>query len=696
MLAVLVAFLAAYSDDISATPLIRLIGRVHPVVLHLPIGFTAFLILYSIYGRRLDHRQVESSMIQWTIFSALVAAAVGIILASESETLSVDLERHRNFALLYCGVLIGLYFVYKYTIRSGYRIWYNLGLVLTTIFLIIASHEGAKITHGSDFLMAPLIKEEKRNIEEIYADAVVPIMESKCFNCHKPSRKKGELDLTSYDKIMEGGESGDIIQANEPEQSEFVRRLRLPHADDDHMPPQNKPQLSDHEIDLLHHWIIAGAPDNLPLSSLEVGNPMLTIISSLQEIPEDKYDFKPAKESVIKELNTPYRSVTPMYPGSPALEASLFVASTFSSDLLKELTKIKQQLVSLNISNLPVSDTDFEVIKEFQQLEELIANGTQITGSSLTNLLHNENLTSLAIASTETTITDLRPLFDHPTLKTVYAWNTNIAENDFKSLGSDLGSIHIELGYSADSEPPIALISPTLENEKVILDREENVRLACIFPGAEIRYTTDGTEPDSSSQLYQGPISISAAGHIKAKSFLNNWDPSLTAEFHVFKIGVLPEDISFIESPNTKYKGLGAETIINGSRGDITDFTSTEWLGFRESPFDIVVDFGSSPPPLTQLIICYGVNTGSYIMPPIEVKLWGGNTQNDLQLLTNLTVKQPDNHTTPGEKSVELQLDETTFQYYRLQAYPVKRLPSWHAGKGDRGWVFIDEVLFYE
>lgn len=41
-------------------------------------------------------------------------------------------------------------------------------------------------------------------------------------------------------------------------------------------------------------------------------------------------------------------------------------------------------------------------------------------------------------------------------------------------------------------------------------------------PGAEIRYTTDGTEPDKSSPLWSGPVPVAVKGEIKARTFYGN------------------------------------------------------------------------------------------------------------------------------------------------------------------------------
>jgi hexosaminidase len=45
------------------------------------------------------------------------------------------------------------------------------------------------------------------------------------------------------------------------------------------------------------------------------------------------------------------------------------------------------------------------------------------------------------------------------------------------------------------------------------------VSLTCELPDAQIRYTTDGSEPNDTSQLYTEPILLSQTSTIKAKAF---------------------------------------------------------------------------------------------------------------------------------------------------------------------------------
>lgn len=52
------------------------------------------------------------------------------------------------------------------------------------------------------------------------------------------------------------------------------------------------------------------------------------------------------------------------------------------------------------------------------------------------------------------------------------------------------------------------------------------VTIACATAGAEIRYTTDGTEPDQGSALYSGAFSVDATATVRARAYATGMDPS--------------------------------------------------------------------------------------------------------------------------------------------------------------------------
>jgi mono/diheme cytochrome c family protein/nitrate/TMAO reductase-like tetraheme cytochrome c subunit len=75
-----------------------------------------------------------------------------------------------------------------------------------------------------------------------------PIFAGKCVACHGENGKKG-LSLTSYAKVMMGGEDGPVIVAGKPDDSLLVKIQTTGHPG----------QLTSDELSLLKQWIAAGA-----------------------------------------------------------------------------------------------------------------------------------------------------------------------------------------------------------------------------------------------------------------------------------------------------------------------------------------------------------------------------------------------------------------------------------------------------
>lgn len=88
---------------------------------------------------------------------------------------------------------------------------------------------------------------------------VLPVLYRHCFSCHseKQAKPKGGLRLDSADAMAEAG----VVLPGKPGDSELLRRVSLPHTDEDVMPPLKggAQPLSDTERATLHAWIAAGA-----------------------------------------------------------------------------------------------------------------------------------------------------------------------------------------------------------------------------------------------------------------------------------------------------------------------------------------------------------------------------------------------------------------------------------------------------
>jgi mono/diheme cytochrome c family protein len=103
----------------------------------------------------------------------------------------------------------------------------------------------------------------------VFTGIVEPILANSCVSCHGEKKQKKKLRLDSLPAIMKGGKDGAVVVPGNADKSDLVDRIELDLNDDDHMPPKGKPQLSEKEILILEWWVKAGAPGDVPLSSIK-------------------------------------------------------------------------------------------------------------------------------------------------------------------------------------------------------------------------------------------------------------------------------------------------------------------------------------------------------------------------------------------------------------------------------------------
>jgi hypothetical protein len=81
---------------------------------------------------------------------------------------------------------------------------------------------------------------------------IAPLLQARCLRCHGDGRRKGDLDLSDRQTMLDGGASGAVVRPGRAADSRLFRYVR-----DRKMPP-GKP-LAAAEVELLRRWIDAGA-----------------------------------------------------------------------------------------------------------------------------------------------------------------------------------------------------------------------------------------------------------------------------------------------------------------------------------------------------------------------------------------------------------------------------------------------------
>lgn len=258
----------------------------------------------------IEARNSGGSIRKITIFYAafggvdrFVHSVDGLFLAQEEGYTADALKWHKWFGV---GVSFFTYSLLVWHNQiSKQKSAFNIAVIFNVILLTIAGHLGANITHGEDYVLAPIRTKKVKTITEdmpIYAAAIQPVLEEKCYNCHNESKAKGKLIMTSVEQLLTGGKHGPAWLAGNADSSHMMQRLYLPLEEKEHMPPQGKPQLTNEEIKLLHAWIQSGANVQQSLKDVKETDTLHILVNNIfnkqqaKNEPTAHYTFKAASE----------------------------------------------------------------------------------------------------------------------------------------------------------------------------------------------------------------------------------------------------------------------------------------------------------------------------------------------------------------------------------------------------------------
>lgn len=137
-----------------------------------------------------------------------------------------------------------------------------------------------------------------------YFEEVQPLLEAKCYSCHRGSKIKGDLRLDTFAAAKKGGESdGPAVVPGNVKDSSLLWRIGHD-AGDDIMPPKGDP-LSADEIDLLTRWIEEGA--NWPQFDVKdfEPTPLSEDLVFLRRLALDTIGVPPGEDEIGQFLSDP-------------------------------------------------------------------------------------------------------------------------------------------------------------------------------------------------------------------------------------------------------------------------------------------------------------------------------------------------------------------------------------------------------
>ena len=289
-------------------PLLEAFGRLHPAAVHVPIGLVVGA--FAAEAFRAVQRRPEASPFTPT---ALLLAAIGGLLAGATGWVFAldhgsgnDLFWHRWLGVAATAGCFGTAWLAARAARPGGEDLVGAmrgALVALTILVGWSGHLGANMVWGPGFIWEPVVDSpggggapdagEADGDDDVdaragaaapgagaangdgdptmlarlafYREQVLPIFESRCYECHGNGKRKGGLRMDVRDSVVSRDDEGLwIVQPGKPAESVMITRVMLPEVDDLAMPPEGD-RLAATQIEAIRKWIEDGAvmPESL-------------------------------------------------------------------------------------------------------------------------------------------------------------------------------------------------------------------------------------------------------------------------------------------------------------------------------------------------------------------------------------------------------------------------------------------------
>jgi uncharacterized membrane protein/mono/diheme cytochrome c family protein len=470
---------------LQASPWALFIGRFHPVLVHLPIGFLLIAALLEI-GRRSGRINISETTVVfvlfWSAISATFACIAGYLLSLGGGYDEELLSDH-----MWKGIGVAAFAWVAWLVKSDRigkvipfgKMVYLPAFGIAVLLTMSAGHDGGSLTHGEDYLtqytpepfrslagMDPFEEKSKEikpiaNVEQalVYRDIVQPILEARCVQCHNASKKKGDLRMDELALLLKGGEGGPAFVSGKSAESDMIKRCLLEERDDDHMPPKGKPQLTTDQITLLAWWIDQGAPSDKKVADLKVSEEVKPALASLgkggasgsAKKPESAvFSLKvpPANEKDIEALRKAGLIVNTLSQDQNLLEVSAVNAPAFGDKEMAILVPLSEQITWLKLGGTKITDAALRDIAKFKNLNKLHLEHTIVTDKGIAEIKNLPYLGYLNVVDTKVGDAGLKSIAGMKDLRSVYVWESAVTDTAVSQITKQYPGLLVVNGFS--------------------------------------------------------------------------------------------------------------------------------------------------------------------------------------------------------------------------------------------------------
>lgn len=207
---------------------------------------------------------------------------------------------------------------------------------------------------------------------------------------------------------------------------------------------------------------------------------------------------------------------------------------------------------------------------------------------------------------------------------------------------------------------------------------------------APIHYTLDGSQPTASSPLYKEPVAIDKSCTFKAAALREGMQtPVYSREFDFNK--ATGRRIALNAAPTLKYTYGGASLLVDGYHGGPV-YSNQAWVGFQNEPLDATIDMQGSKP-YSSVTVESLVAKDEWVFPPSSIGVYLSDDGVEFAEAAQIAIPQECAESPDGIRPFKALFPETSARYLRVVARTVDPIPAWHGAAGQKGHLFVDEIV---
>mgnify|MGYP000344488147 FL=1 len=230
----------------------------------------------------------------------------------------------------------------------------------------------------------------------------------------------------------------------------------------------------------------------------------------------------------------------------------------------------------------------------------------------------------------------------------------------------------------------------------VMLDLKPNTEtgtldaVARTIDNAPIYYTLDGSEPTTASEKYTDVIKIDKPCTLRTVAIRPSGSSKITKdEISFSKSSMKP--ITMLQPINKQYEFSGATVLVDGMTGNM-NYKTGRWIAFYTNDLEAVIDLKEATE-ISSMTLHTCVEKGDWIFDTRGITVSVSDDNQTFKEVASEAYPVFNDTATTEIYTHELKFDPVKTRYVKVKALSEQKIPSWHGGKGNPGFLFVDEII---